>query len=197
MICGSFDSSGSCSALIENRRHDSPEDQHEDDGKEDKSVAGDAFLISQGAQPADAAGGQVADELGIGGRGGAKEGAHAPKRAEQIVFAHAEVIIVAGAGFEFGLGARFLAVEPLEDGFARGRRRGQGGRRFGQDGAAAWDGGGTDARVGAGLFDFAGELPNLRLERVNFRAQFPGSGGDGIGLFAEKGHGRVRTEFGR
>jgi hypothetical protein len=56
------------SVAFEEDSDDSEERQKEDDYEGNKTVAGDALLVTERAQALDSAGGQIADQSGIGGR---------------------------------------------------------------------------------------------------------------------------------
>src|SRR5215468_6626891 len=81
--------SGFRSSMPDESSDDAEEHEEEEDDEGDETVAGDAFFVAHGAEALDAAGGEIADQFGIGGGGAAKMVFQAAEQRGEIIFADA------------------------------------------------------------------------------------------------------------
>ncbi len=151
------------SMVPDEHRDHSPGREQQNNRQDDEAVSRHALFVAERAQPLDAPGRQIIDELGIGRRARAEVVFQAPEKTGEIVFAHAKlVVLLRGRGW-FG-GLKPFLIHLFEDRLARGgRSRRRGDRETGKSG-------GTDSRFvcarGRGL---GVELFDLGFERGDFR----------------------------
>ena len=176
--------------IVQENQKQAEQQQEQRGGKKNEAVARDALFVAQWPQAMHAAGGEIIHETRIRGRRAAQMIAQAMPERGQIVFAHAEfVVMIRRLGFVAGL--ERLMIYFLENRFARRQRwrrvffgrvrnrcavRQRGGSKTRRDGR-----GGRALKLRVEFFDFAferGELVVQRLcadgNRVNARVFFFG-----------------------
>jgi hypothetical protein len=159
------------------------EHDHQHHGQGDETVAGHALFVAQRAQALDVAGGQVVDQLRIGGGRAAKMALDPFHPFPQIEFARARFVVVPRGGEGFGNVFELFLVHALEHGIAVGRAVGGagGGRGPGRIG------GGTKAPGVFRLDPLAQALdPGLQLGDPGGQSARPFR--NGIRFFFEESH---------
>ena len=80
--------------MMVEHRDDAEQREQEDNDEGDEAISRDALLVAQRAQTLDAAGGQIAHQLGVGRGGSVEKVSKFSKEGGQVVFADSQLVVM-------------------------------------------------------------------------------------------------------